>query len=492
MGDLIFTSACELTRLIRDRRLSAVELLEAQIEQINRHNPHINAICTLDENRARQLARQADEDLAAGKCWGQLHGISMTVKDAFETSGLRTTSGYRPLRDYVPHQDAAAVGRLKAVGAIILGKSNLARLAGDFQSVNDLFPSVNNPWNRETTAGGSSGGSAAAIAAGLSPLELGSDFGGSLRQPAHFCGIYSVKPTDRRVSTRGHIPEVPGMPKCIRQMMTVGCMARSVEDLALCFSLIAGADPLQPDVPPVPLDRPSHRPLSSLRIAWMDGVDEIPVASEIKQAIQTSARRIREAGAEVVNWIPTKPSLTAMLQCCDDVIAFNNVYAQIADWKAKRDVAVFMIREATQGEPALRKLYNFSHLIPTLLRPRLKEYFFALTDRDTFTVELDQALQPWDVWLCPVSATPAFSHRPTGTAIDVDGRKVPYVLASGGYTMPFALTGHPVVVIPIGTTPAGLPIGIQLVGKRWREMELLAIAQSIDRVLGGYQRPPGV
>ena len=208
-------------------------MIEAQIKQINRHNPRIHAICTLDQERARQLARQADQDLAAGRSWGPLHGISMTVKDAFETSGLRTTSGYRPLSNYVPQQDAAAVGPLKAAGAIIPGKSDLARLAGDFQSVNDLFPSVNNPWNTKMTAGGSSGGSAAAIAAGCSPLELGSDFGGSLRQPAHFCGVHSFKPTDRRVSTRGHIPEVPGMPKCIRQMMTVGCLARSVEDLEL-------------------------------------------------------------------------------------------------------------------------------------------------------------------------------------------------------------------------------------------------------------------
>ena len=282
------------------------------------------------------------------------------------------------------------------------------------------------------------------------------------------------------------------MPKCIRQMMTVGCMARSVEDLELCFSRIAGADPLQPDVPPVPLDQPSQRALSSLRIAWMDGVDEIPVASEIRQAIQASAQRLREAGAEVVNWMPTKPSLTAMLQCCDELTAFNNLYAQIADWRLKRDVAVFMAREATQGEPALRKLYNLSHLIPTLLRPSLKDYFLTLTYRDTFTVELDQALKPWDVWLCPVSATPAFSHRPTGTAINIDGRKVPYILASGGYTMPFAFTGHPVVVIPIGTTQAGLPIGMQLVGKRWREMELLAVAQRIDRVVGCFQPPPGI
>lgn len=491
MGDLLFSSACELSRLIQARQISALELLEAQLDQIQRHNPTIHAICSLDEDRARQRARQADEDLAAGKSWGKLHGLSITVKDVFETAGLRTTSGYRPLQNHVPQRDAAAVERLRAAGAIILGKSNLARLAGDFQSVNDLFPRVNNPWNTDYTAGGSSGGSAASIAAGFSALELGSDFGGSLRQPAHFCGVYSLKPTDRRVSTRGHIPEVPGMPKCIRQMMTVGCFSRSVDDLELCFSLLAGVDPHQPDVPPVPLGNAPPRSLASLRIAWMDGLDEIPVCLEIRQAIQSACGLLSEAGARVVNWIPEQPSLPAMFHCCSQVTAFNNVYAQVADWQARREVAVFMLREATQGEPALRKLYNLSQLIPTLLRPRLKAYFHALTQRDQFIVELDQALQPWDVWLCPVAATTAFTHRPTGTAVAVNGRKVPYILASGAYTMPFAFTGHPVVVIPIGRTRAGLPIGLQLVGKRWREMELLEIARGIDAIVGGFRPPSG-
>ncbi|MEM7771255.1 MAG: amidase family protein [Cyanobacteria bacterium P01_A01_bin.37] len=149
-----------------------------------------------------------------------------------------------------------------------------------------------------------------------------------------------------------------------------------------------------------------------------------------------------------------------------------------------------MFREATQGEKDLRNFSNLSQLLPTLLNPKLKDYFEALTERDRFIVKMDQDLKPWDVWLCPISATPAFTHRPTGTAVEIDGRKVPYILASGGYTLPFAFTGHPVVVIPVGQTQAGLPIGIQIVGKRWQEIELLAIAQEIDRVVDRFQRPP--
>ncbi|KAM3092941.1 amidase [Phormidesmis sp. 146-12] len=491
MSDLVFTSACQLAQMIRDREVSAVEVLDAHLEQIAKHNSKLNAICTLDEEQSRQRAKQADEDLAQGKNWGVLHGIPMTVKDVFETAGLRTTSGYKPLKDYVPKQDAAVIARLKAAGAIILGKSNLAELAGDFQSTNSLFPRVNNPWNLNCTAGGSSGGSAAAIATGLTPLELGNDFGGSMRQPAHFCGVYSLKPTDRRVSTRGHIPEVPGMPKCIRQMMTVGCFARSVEDLRLCFSVIAGADPLQPDVPPVPLDTPSGKSLSNLQITWMDGWDEVPVCSEIAAAIQSVIQTLMQSGSNVQRWQPDNLDLAEMFQVCNQVTAFNNVYAQASDWNTARRALSFMFREATQGEKALRNLNNLSQLFPALLNPKLKDYFEALTERDRLIVQMDQELAEWDVLICPVSATPAFTHRPSGTAIEIDGRQVPYLLASSAYTMPFAFTGHPVIVIPIGKTQTGLPIGMQIIGKRWREIELLAIAQEIDQVVGRFQRPPG-
>ena len=201
MSNLVFLSAHQLARMIRDREVSAVEVIEAHLAQITQHNTKLNAICTLDEDNTRARAKLADEALARGENWGALHGVPITIKDIFETAGLRTTAGYIPLKDYVPQQDATMVARLRAAGAIILGKTNMAELAGDFQSTNSLFPRVNNPWSFDCTAGGSSGGSAAAVAAGLSPLDIGNDIAGSIRQPAHFCGIYGLKPTDRRIST---------------------------------------------------------------------------------------------------------------------------------------------------------------------------------------------------------------------------------------------------------------------------------------------------
>jgi amidase len=300
----VFTPAYQLAQMIRDRKISAVEVLEAHLAQINKHNSKLNAVCTLDEDNARARAKQADEALAKGENWGALHGVPITIKDIFETAGVRTTAGYIPLKDYIPQQDATVVARLRAAGAVIVGKTNLAELAGDYQSTNSLFPRVTNPWHLDYTPGGSSGGSAAAVAAGLSPLDLGNDIAGSVRQPAHFCGVYGLKPTDRRISTAGQIPEVPGMPLCIRQMMTVGCFARALEDIRLCFSLIAGADVRRPDVPPIPLDTPSNQSLQNLKIAWIDEWAEVPVAAEIRSAMQALAPTLGQTGAQVECWMP--------------------------------------------------------------------------------------------------------------------------------------------------------------------------------------------
>lgn len=303
--------------------------------------------------------------------------------------------------------------------------------------------------------------------------------------------MYGLKPTDRRISTAGQIPEVPGMPVCIRQMITVGCFARSLEDIQLCFSLIAGADLRRPDVPPMPLDTPSGKSLQALKIAWIDEWVEVPVASEIRVAMAAIAQILTQAGVQIERWLPKNFDLSKILNLYGRMAAYINIYAQPIDRYNVRRSWQQIFRTATQGDKELRKLGDFSRLLPELLNPRLKGYFEVLTERDRFTAYIDEALEPWDVWLCPVAATPAFTHRPAWSAIDVDGKSYPHAVANGAYTMPFNLSGHPAVVIPIGQTQNGLPMGMQIVGKRWREMELLAIAQEINKVVGNFQYPPG-
>jgi amidase len=489
MNDLNFAPAHQLAQLIRERQVSVVEVIEAHLAKISRHNIQLNAICTLDAKNALTRASEADAALDRGENWGVLHGVPVTIKDIFETAGLRTTAGYIPLKDYIPPEDATIVARLRSAGAIILGKTNMAELAGDFQSTNSLFPRVNNPWNLDYTAGGSSGGSAAAIAAGFSALDVGNDFAGSIRQPAHFCGVYGLKPTDRRISTAGAIPEVPGMPICLRQMMTVGCFARSIADLQLCFEIIAGADPRRPDVPPIPMNKPATKSLADLQIAWSDEWAEISVAMEIKSLMAASAQKLTVAGATVAHWMPPNFNLSEIFGLYGRMAAYVNKYAQPIDFYNLRRSIELLWRTATQGEQQLRQLGDFSRFLPELLNPSLKGYFATLTERDRFMANMDAALEPWDIWICPVAATSAFTHRPAWSAIDIDGRSYPHGVANGGYTMPFNLSGQPAVVIPIGRSQAGLPIGMQIIGKRWREMELLSIAQEIDRVVGDFQYP---
>ena len=489
MKELLFKPAYEIARMIRERQVSSVEVLEAYLNQISQHNSKLNAICTIND-KALETAKQADEALVKGESWGLLHGVPITIKDIFETAGLLTTAGYKPLKDYIPARDATVVARLRDAGAIILGKSNTAELAGEYQSVNDIFPAVNNPWNLNYTAGGSSGGSAASVAAGFSPLDIGNDVSGSIRQPAHFCGVYGLKPTDRRVSSAGQIPEVPGQPKCIRQMQTVGPLARCVEDLRLCFTLIAGKDIRQPDIAPVPLDIPSGKPLQDLRIAWMDGWDKLPVTAEIQSAIKAVIDNLAEKKLQIEKWQPPF-DIEETIQLSDLLIAYNFVYSQPVDFATAKKRIPMIFREMTQGDKELREISNMGDYLPQLLNPTLQGYFTALTKRDRIIAQMDEAMSPWDVWLCPVSMTTAFTHRPMGRFIEVDGRKVPYLLANGGYTSLLNLTGHPVVVIPIGFTQDGLPIGMQIVGKRWQEMELLSITEKLDEIVGNFRIPHG-
>ena len=485
MSELVFQPAYKLARMIKERQVSSVEVLEAYLNQISRYNSKLNAVCTLND-KALETAKQADEALTKGDNWGLLHGVPITIKDTFETKGLLTTAGYKPLKNYIPTEDATAVSRLRQAGAIIIGKTTPSQLAGDYQGINDIFPVVNNPWNLEYTPGGSSSGAAAAVLAGFSAFELGSDNGGSIRHPAHFCGIYGLKPTDRRVPTTGHIGDTTNMDfRCIRQMFTVGGLARSIEDLRLCLKIIAGADSSQPDIPLVPLDQVEDISLDNLKIAWTDELSLYPVAREIKSAMQSVRNKLVDARVNVESWVP-KFDFAKAWQVYYAVGTYNLMYTQPSDLKNLS----FMWREATKGDKELRKLSKIPNLVlPIFLKQSLKGYFAALTQRDSLIAQMDRELEKWDVWLCPVAMTTAFTHRAKGAAIEIDGRKVPYMMANGAYLVPFNLTGHPVVVIPIGFTQDGLPIGMQIVGKRWKEMELLSIAEKLDEIIGDFRNP---
>ncbi|MCC0179020.1 amidase [Waterburya agarophytonicola K14] len=480
--NIVFATASQLAQMIREQEISSVEVVNAYHEQIEKYNNKINAVITLDTDKAKQKAIEADAAIARGENWGALHGVPVTIKDTLATEGIRTTAGYPPLKDYVPLQDATTVARLRAAGAIIIGKTNLPKLAIDYQSNNPLFGRTNNPWGLDYTPGGSSGGSASAVAAGFSALDLGSDFGGSIRLPAHYCGVYGFMPTDGRVATTGHIPPLPGQPKYVRTMLRVGALARSVADLELCLSLIAGADNRQPEIPPVALDKPANKQLSELRIAWTYGYDFLPISQDTRLCIQDLINRLTDAGVNLTQSQPIDITWSQILTNYG-ILSFFELFASTLSIKDIFRGLQFALTNEFLTQTQTNYSSPFRRKTSRAFPPSLAKYKAILNDRDRAIVEMDCFIDPWDAWICPVSLSPAFPHCNLGQPIEVDGVKFPYLLACGGYTMPLNFTGNPVVVIPIGKTEFGLPIGVQIVGKRWQDLGILAIANQISQVV---------
>lgn len=480
MSELIYRTASDLAKLIREKKASALEILNAHFDQIAKYNPRLNAIVTLNEEEARQRALEADAALAKKKSWGPLHGVPVTIKDVFETAGLRTTSSFKPLENYIPERDATVVARLRQAGAIILGKTNMPMLAMDTQSDSPIFGRANNPWDIACTPGGSTGGGAASLAAGLSPLEIGSDIGGSVRIPAHFCGVFALKPTDHLVSIAGHIPEPPGSPQGVRHMGMPGPLARSVEDLRLALSLIAGMDGRRWEVPPVPLTLVQKKPLEEYRFAWTDSFGSVAASQDTQEILHKLADDLTRAGCHVEQAAP--PDFDFDLA-----------------WQIYGEIAGAEIGSGMETIPRLLTRLQFQRMSDPLplksgfvhgLSLKMTCYAEALTKRDRLISQLEAFLSKWDAWLCPVTVGSAFRHCKTGQPIKIDSRDVPYFTANMSFTTVFNMTGNPVVVLPAGQSKGSLPIGVQVVGRLWNDMTLLSVAEALTDITGAFQTPP--
>jgi len=464
MREIIYTSAHELRGAILRRELSAVEVVEAHLARIRARNSALNAIVTLDEEGARRRARAADEALERGKSWGPLHGVPFVLKDCFETAGVRTTAGHPPLRDYVPSQDSTVAARLKGAGAILLGKTNLPPLAMSLQTNNAIFGRTNNPWDLSRTVGGSSGGGAAAVAAGLAPFDVGSDMMGSIRIPAHYCGVFGLKPTANRLPISGHIPPVPGTPWPDRQMCVVGPIARCIEDLALVARLLAGPDGVNTEVPPVPwLDQPAAG-VSHLRIAFLPVFPGVPTARVVRAAVERVADQLATAGARVEERDPG-----VSIDEITDV------------WREYFPLLSACLMELSNMAPPVKAQEAAAATLAGWAR--------VLARRDRLITAIDGLLGAFDAFLCPAVISPAFTHSEPRAPFPVDEQLVEsrYV---DHYLYPFNLTGHPALAIPAGHSEEGLPVGVQLVGRRWGDEHLLAVAQAVVSVVGGFRAPP--
>jgi len=452
--DHVFSSTTQLAAAIRAGKVSAEAVLEAHLAQIEQHNSALNAVVTLDVEGARRRAWRADHALKRDEVWGPLHGVPFTLKDAHATAGMRTTIGFPPM-DHVPREDSTVVARLKAAGAILMGKTNVHELLGDaLQSNNPIFGRTRNPWNPERTPGGSSGGAAAAVASGMTPFDIGSDLAGSLRIPADFCGLFGLKPTERRVSLTGFFPDPHPTPRSVRIMTCLGPLARSLEDLELLYAIIAGPDGQDTEVQPVPLDNVAVVKLKSLRIAVAPTFPDLPVSKDICTAIATLAQQLGRFGAVVEEALPE--------------FDFASAGANVGE----------LIGMVTGAFQAQKQPATLAH------------YLDLLDQRDQAIRIWEQFFEEWDMLLCPVSATSAIPHCEPGTPLTVDGQEITYWLGNAHCAL-FNYTGHPAIVLPYQQDRDGLPIGVQIVGKRWSEAQLLGSAKAIEQITGKFQRPAG-
>ena len=463
MEELIYQSAAELAQKIRDKKVSAVEVVDAHLRRIEEVNPRLNAMVQIVPERARAEARVADRALARGDVKGPLHGVPMTIKDSLDTEGIISTGGTKGRASFIPEEDSTVVARLRSAGAILLGKTNTPELTmGPGETDNLIYGRTNNPYDLSKTPGGSSGGAAAIIAAGGSPLDVGSDTGGSVRMPTHFSGIVGLKPNSGRVPRTGHI--IPFGLGAVDSLTQNGPMARFVEDLALTLPIIAGVDSRDPAIVPMPLGDPKAVDLKSLRVAVHADNGIMTPTPEIVDAVNRAAAALGDIGVRVQEDLPGailgSSGLIKSLLSAD-----GGAYVRrLLERAGTTEVHPWTLKRLDEAKPM-----------------EIGDFTALLEEVDRFRSTMHTFMQNYDVILCPVSAFAALPHGST---------KDEQVQKGFSYTHTYNITGWPSAVVRGGTSSEGLPIGVQVVARPWREDVALAVAQYLETTLGGWQRPP--
>ena len=484
-GELDYRTSGELAGLLAARKVSAVELFEQSVARIEARDPAINAVVVRDFDRARDAAKAADAALARGER-APLLGVPMTVKESYNVAGLPTTWGLPAGKDFRPNEDALPIRRLKAAGAVILGKTNVPLSLADWQSYNDIYGITRNPWDTSRTPGGSSGGSAASLAAGYVSLELGSDIGGSLRAPAHYCGVFAHKPSLGLAPARGQTPpNVPPLP-FDNDLAVIGPMARCAGDLSLGLDVIAGPDEqVKATAYRLALPPARHQSLKGFRALIIDTHPLIPTARTVREALWRLADGLEQAGAKVARMSPLLPDLKEqariyVLLLWSRLAAFwpPDLYAR-HERAAKALAADDHSPAAWQARGAV--LSHRDWIAADHMRVRMREEWRAL-------------FRAFDVVLCPPMPTPAFPHDHTpdqrARRVDIDGKLYPYldqVFWPGVATV----VGLPASAMPIARSDSGLPIGVQIIGPYFEDRTPLRFAELVEQEFGGFVPPPG-
>lgn len=480
MTPLSFLSANELADLIHRREISSLDLTGHFIRRIEQFDDEINAVVVRDFDRALAAAAQADKKLASGDTTGPLHGVPVTVKDAFDVSGLATTWGIPSLKENIADTDAEAVRRLKRAGAVLLGKTNVPFALGDLQAYNELYGVTNNPWDRSRSPGGSSGGSAAALAAGFSALELGSDMGGSIRMPAHCCGLYGHKPTWGIVPVQGH--GLPGMVAPL-DMGVPGPMARHVEDLELAMDVLIGPHVLDQGGWQLQLPRPAKKSIEEYRVAIWPDHELAPVDVEISDRVVTIGETLAELGAHISDKalpdIDFKNSQSTYLNLMWSLTMSGATDEQ---YQTARQLADAIPADDMSDAAVTARARVLCH----------RDWLHHNNQREQMRFAWQAFFDEWDILICPVFAVPAFAHDHSPIqkrTLEINDEPHAYLQSmfwAGVSTLPYL----PSTVFPSGLSKQGLPIGLQAIGAGYDDYTTIHFAKLLTERIGGFQIPP--
>ena len=467
-ADLCWSSALELAELIRRRAVSPVEVIDAVLARIGRVNPALNALCTVTDEEARDAATSAEVAVMNGEPLGPLHGVPVSVKDLILTRRVRTTGGSRLFTDHYPEEDAVAMERLRGAGAILVGKSNTPEFGHKAVTDNSLFGPTRNPWDLSRTPGGSSGGAAAAVAAGLGPLALGTDDGGSVRIPAAFCGIYGLKPSF------GRVPAAPTLPGALESFSHVGPMTRTVRDAAALLDILAGPDERDrhslPVVEGVSYLAACEESIAGLSVAWSGNYGSGAVDPEVEEICGRAAEQLEALGCHVEVVVPS----------WDDP---EDTFRTLAAAEHHAAWGAYLDRDPPMLDKSLLALLRFGRTVTAA------QYLEAAQRRRDLWGDVHRFLARFDLLVSPTVGVAAF---PLGMAApkEVAGRAVS-PLGWMPFTFPWNLTGQPAASVPVGTTAAGLPVGLQIVGRRHADRTVLAASAAIEAALPWADRRPG-
>jgi len=480
--DLPFQSAKQLAAAVRKKKIGCLELLDLYLKRVETHNPKLNAIIATDIEGARERAKAADGAVAAGGKLGPLHGVPMTIKESFDVEGLPTTWGDPTFRNSVAERNAVLAQRMVDAGVTLFGKTNVPLNLADWQSYNEVYGSTNNPWDLSRTPGGSSGGSGAALAAGLTGIEAGSDIGASIRNPAHYCGVWGHKPTWNVVCPQGH---TLGGNVAYSDIGVVGPLARSAADLEIAMDVAAGPDAIDGRGWKLNLPRSKKKKLADFRVAVLLSDPNAEVDHTVQAEIQKLADFLGTKGATVSD--SARPAF--------DTAELNDVYIRLLRAATSARLPDEAYRQAVADAASLAP-DDMSYFAQMQRGNSLSHRTWLQLNEKRHRMRLawDAFFQDWDLMLCPVAVTAAFPHDQQGLrhkrTIVVNNKHVPVVdqIFWAGYS---CVTWLPATAAPIGQSPEGLPIGVQIVGPQYGDYSTIAFAKFLEKEYRGFVPPPG-